>query len=138
MAKPFGPHRRLQVESLEDRSLPSGDVSGVSNGILAVIGTDSADAIVVRQTAAHTVAVTANGTNLAARIQKVGANLYTVPLYRPGTGWIRQTVYFDGTWTDNDPMIVNRNDAWVVIYQRAFLQEMGVNWSDANVGGWTS
>jgi hypothetical protein len=264
MAKPFGPHRRLQVESLEDRSLPSGVVSSLSRGILSVIGTDSADTIVVRQTAAHSVnvtangvtrsyagvnlvqvdgrggndritmdtsatdahrvpplnarlyggdgndvliagsgndilvggagndtliggkgndsfyggtgfnvyrddfsgtsisqeranpgdvfqnqsrtcvilsslaAVTASGTNLAARIVQVAPNLYTVPLYRPGAGWIKQTVYFDGTWTDNDPMIVNRNDAWVVIYQRAFLQEMGVNWSDPNVSGWAS
>jgi len=61
MAKPFGPHRRLQVESLEDRSLPSGVVSSLSRGILSVIGTDSADTIVVRQTAAHSVNVTANG-----------------------------------------------------------------------------
>src|SRR4029077_10865331 len=80
-------------------------------------------------------AVTANGTNLAARIAKVGTNLYSVPLYRPGTGWIRQTVTFDGTWSDNDPMITNPADAWVVIYQRAFLQEMKVNWNDTNSAG---
>src|SRR5262249_53501443 len=80
----------------------------------------------------------ADGTNLAARIQKVGANPDSVPLYRPGTGWIKQTVTFDGTWTDNDPMAADKNDAWVVIYQRAFLQEMGVNWNDANSNGWAA
>jgi hypothetical protein len=83
-------------------------------------------------------AVTADGTNLAARITKVGTNEYSVPLYRAGTGWIKQTVYFDGTWTDNDPMINTRADAWVVIYQRAFLQEMGVNWNDTNSNGWAT
>jgi hypothetical protein len=81
-------------------------------------------------------AVTADGTNLAARIQKVGTNLYSVPLFRPGTGWIKQTVSFDGTWTDNDPMAASRNDAWVVIYQRAFLQEMGVQWTDPKANAW--
>jgi Ca2+-binding RTX toxin-like protein len=83
-------------------------------------------------------AVAADGTNLAARIQKVGANLYSVPLYRPGAGWVRQTVYFDGTWTDNDPMIANPADVWVVVYQRAFLQDMGVRWTDPNQAQWAS
>jgi hypothetical protein len=83
-------------------------------------------------------AVTASGTNLASRIQKVGTNDYSVPLFRQGVGWIKQTVHFDGTWTDNDPMIANPNDAWVVIYQRAFLQEMKVNWNDTNSNGWAS
>ncbi len=83
-------------------------------------------------------AVTADGTNLAARITKVGTNEYSVPLYKLGTGWVNQTVYFDGTWSDNDPMMNNRADAWVVIYQRAFLQEMGVNWNDTNSNGWAA
>jgi hypothetical protein len=263
MAKPFGPHRRLQVESLEDRSLPSAGVSSlVSSGTLYVTGTSGNDTILVRQTAAHSASVTGNsvtrsftgvnaisvdgkagndkitvdtsytdarhivplnaklyasagndtltggsgndtlvggggndtliggkgkdtfvggggfdvykddfsttdltkqrsaisdvdqgeagtcvilsslaavtsdGTNLAARITKVGTNLYSVPLYRPGTGWVKQTVYFDGTWTDNDPKITSPNQAWVIIYQRAFLQEMGVNWNDPSSSGW--
>src|SRR5438874_939263 len=64
MAKPFGPHRRLQVESLEDRSLPASGVSSSlsSSGVLSVIGTNASDTILVRQTAAHAVTVTANGT----------------------------------------------------------------------------
>src|SRR4051812_14188326 len=62
MAKPFGPHRRLRVEILEDRSLPASGVSStLSGGVLAVNGTDAADTILVRQTAAHAVTVTANG-----------------------------------------------------------------------------
>jgi hypothetical protein len=265
MAKPFGPHRQLQLESLEDRSLPaSGITSSLNSGVLTVIDTNKADTIIVRQTAAHAVsviaggstqsftgvnsvsvdgrggndritmdtgttdrlhitplnatlrgetgnniisggsgndtliggsgndtflagkgndtffggggfnvyrddfsevnvtqekaaahdvmqgqsgtcvilsslaAVAANGTNLAARIQRVGTNEYSVPLYRPGTGWIKQTVYFDGTWTDNDPMIANPNDTWVAIYQRAYLQEMGVNWSDTSSANWAA
>jgi RTX calcium-binding nonapeptide repeat (4 copies)/Calpain family cysteine protease len=83
-------------------------------------------------------AVTADGVNLAARITKVGTNQYSVPLYRPGTGWIRQTVYFDGQWSDNDPMVANPADAWVLIYQRAFLQEMGVQWTDPNARAWAA
>jgi hypothetical protein len=265
MANAFRPLRRLQVESLEDRSLPaSGVTSGLNHGVLTVIDTIKADTIVVRQAAANAVtvsaggkttsfsgvtsvsvdgqggsdritmdtsvtdrqhlaplnatlrgdagnniitggsgrdtliggpgndtflagtgndsffggggfnvyrddfsgvnlsaatasaadvdqgqsgtcvilsslaAVAADGTNLAARITKVGTNEYAVPLYRPGTGWITQRVYFDGTWTDNDPMMVSRNDAWVVIYQRAFLQEMGVNWNDSHSDDWAA
>jgi hypothetical protein len=262
MANPFRPHRRLRLESLEDRSLPTSGLSTSlsSTGLLTVIDTVKSDTIIVRQTAAHSVtlsaagmsktfngvnsvsvdgkggsdritmdtsvtdskritplnarlqgevgnniitggsgndtlvggagndtlignngtdtfvggggfnvyrddftavaqessaasnvfqgqsgtcvilsslaAVAADGTNLAARIQKFGTNQYSVPLYRPGTGWIRQIVYFDGTWTDNDPTMATRNDAWVIIYQRAFLQEMGVNWQDTKSADW--
>jgi Ca2+-binding RTX toxin-like protein len=86
---------------------------------------------------ASLLAVTNSGVDLAARIRQVGRNTYSVPLFRPGTGWIRQTVYFDGTWTDNDPMLAAPGEAWVLIYQRAYLQEMGVRWSDPNTGEWT-
>jgi hypothetical protein len=58
-------------------------------------------------------------------------------MYRPGTGWVRQTVYFDGVWTDNDPMLAAPGDAWVLIYQRAYLQEMGVRWNDPNTSRWS-
>src|SRR5438093_9151265 len=51
MGKPFGPHRRLQVEPLEDRSLPAAGVTVTfHNGVLGVLGTDNADTIVIRQT----------------------------------------------------------------------------------------
>src|SRR5438105_3101878 len=62
MREPFRPHRRLQVETLEDRSLPAtGVTASLSGGVLSVTGTDAADTIVVRQTAAHAVTVSANG-----------------------------------------------------------------------------
>jgi len=35
-------------------------------------------------------------------------------------------------------MITNPANAWVVIYQRAFLQEMGVKWADSNSDGWAA
>jgi hypothetical protein len=83
-------------------------------------------------------AIANSGVDLAGRIQQVGENQYNVPLYRPGTGWVTQTVYFDGTWTDNDPSVANPGDAWVCIYQRAFLQEMGVRWTDPNQAQWAN
>ncbi|MFO0810167.1 MAG: hypothetical protein U0746_16220 [Gemmataceae bacterium] len=81
-------------------------------------------------------AVTNKGIDLAGRIKQVGENQYNVPLYRPGTGWVTQSVYFDGQWSDNDPMLANPGDAWVLIYQRAYLQEMGVRWTDPNQDQW--
>ena len=83
-------------------------------------------------------AVRDSGVDLAGRITKVGTNQYSVPLFRPGTGWITQTVYFDGEWTDNDPMLTGASDAWVLLYQRAFLQEMGVQWRDPDQSAWTT
>lgn len=81
-------------------------------------------------------AVEASGVNLASRIAPRGNNQYAVPLYRPGTGWITQTVYYDGTWTANDPAPHGAGDFWVLLYQRAFLQEMGVNWADPDSAHW--
>lgn len=83
-------------------------------------------------------AVRDSGVDLAARVTKTGTNQYSVPLYRPGTGWVTQTVYYDGQWTDNDPMVTSASDAWVLIYQRAYLQEMGVRWSDPDQSAWAS
>jgi RTX calcium-binding nonapeptide repeat (4 copies)/Calpain family cysteine protease len=86
---------------------------------------------------ASLLAVTNTGVDLAARIRQVGAHQYSVPLFRPGTGWVQQTVYFDGVWTDNDPMLAAPGEAWVLIYQRAYLQEMGVRWNDPHTDRWT-
>jgi hypothetical protein len=83
-------------------------------------------------------AVADSGVNLAARVQQTGENQYAVRLFRPGTGWITQTVYFDGKWTDNDPMLTSAGDAWALIYQRAFLQEMGVRWNDPDYANWAT
>src|SRR5262249_22200028 len=75
MPKPFGPHRRLQVEPLEGRSLPAAGVTAsLRGGVLSVIGTDKPDAIVVHQTAAHTVTVTAHGVTRS----YAGVNLISV------------------------------------------------------------
>lgn len=64
MANAFRPHRRLRVEALENRWLPaSGITTALRSGVLSIVGTDSADSIVVRQTAAHSVTVTASGFN---------------------------------------------------------------------------
>ena len=81
-------------------------------------------------------AVAASGVNLADRITPLGGDRYEVPLYRPGTGWVTQTVTFDGTWTANDPAPRGPGDFWVLLYQRAYLQEMGVNWADPDAARW--
>jgi len=80
--------------------------------------------------------VTDAGVNLAARITPLGNNLYAVPIYRLGTGWVTQTVYYDGNWTANDPAPKGPGDFWVLLYQRAYLQEMGVNWNDPDSAHW--
>jgi hypothetical protein len=81
-------------------------------------------------------AVTATGVNLASRITPLGNNLWSVPLYRPGTGWITQKVFFDGTWTANDVAPRGNGDFWVTLYNRAYLQEMGVWWTDPDSAHW--
>lgn len=64
MANAFRPHRRLRVEALENRWLPaSGITTALRSGVLSIVGTDSTDSVVVRQTAAHSVTVTASGVN---------------------------------------------------------------------------
>jgi hypothetical protein len=78
------------------------------------------------------------GVDLSTHIKQISTNYYSVPLYRPGTGWINQVVYFDGTWTDNDPTPTADGAAWPLLYQRAFLQEMGVNWADPNSANWAT
>lgn len=83
-------------------------------------------------------AVSGTGVDLAGRITKVGTNQYAVPMFRPGAGWVNQIVYYDGTWTDNDPAPTADGNAWVLLYQRAYLQECGVNWADTNASAWAS
>jgi Ca2+-binding RTX toxin-like protein len=104
---------------------------------------DTSDVKDIRQGEAGTcvllaslLAVTNGGVDMAARIQQVGPNTYSVPLFRSGAGWVQETVYFDGTWTVNDPMLADPSEAWVLIYQRAYLQEMGVRWSDPQTAEW--
>lgn len=83
-------------------------------------------------------AVSASGVDLAGRIRALGGGRYAVPIYRDGTGWVTQTVTFDGTFTDADPRPTAHGDTWVLLYQRAYLQEMGVRWNDPDVAGWAA
>jgi hypothetical protein len=83
-------------------------------------------------------ALTRTGADLSGNIRQVGTNTYSVPVFRPGRGWVNQVVYFDGTWTDNDPVPTADGKTWPLLYQRAFLQEMGVNWADPNAAGWAA
>jgi len=83
-------------------------------------------------------ALTRTGVDLTNNIRQVGTNTYAVPVFRPGRGWVNQVVFFDGTWTDNDPIPTADGKTWPLLYQRAFLQEMGVNWSDPNAAGWAA
>jgi RTX calcium-binding nonapeptide repeat (4 copies)/Calpain family cysteine protease len=83
-------------------------------------------------------AVTNSGVDLSAKVRQISANYYSVPIYRPGTGWVNQVVFFDGTWTDNDPTPTADGAAWPLLYQRAFLQEMGVNWADPDSANWAT
>src|SRR5262249_29652464 len=62
MQKPFGPHRRLKGEALEDRSLPAtGVFATLRSGVLTVTGREFADTIVVRQPKPGMVVLDANG-----------------------------------------------------------------------------
>ncbi len=83
-------------------------------------------------------AVSETGVDLAGRIRPLGGGRYAVPIYREGTGWVTPTVVFDGTYTDADPRPTAHGDTWVLLYQRAYLQEMGVRWDDPNVDGWVA
>lgn len=81
-------------------------------------------------------AISNSGIDLSGRITQISDKYYRVPIYRQGTGWVNQVVYFDGSWTDNDPAPTADGNPWVLIYQRAFLQEKGVNWSDPDSANW--
>jgi len=83
-------------------------------------------------------AISGSGIDLAGRIRQLSPNFYAVPVFRAGVGWVNQTVYFDGTWTDNDPAPTGDGNPWVLLYQRAFLQEKGVNWTDPDAAHWAS
>jgi hypothetical protein len=87
-------------------------------------------------------------------ITYLGNNQYGVTVFRDGPDGVQavtQTVFFDGTWYDQDaqpsrdrdasgqPTGANTGDFWTTIYQRAVLQERGVNWRMASaVENWSS
>jgi hypothetical protein len=55
-----------------------------------------------------------------------------------------QHVYFDGTWTANDPQPPRDKhgrflpEFWTILFQRAYLQQMHVNWRVADSNRWSS
>jgi hypothetical protein len=85
--------------------------------------------------------------NFSSNIQYLGNCLYQIRLWKNGRPDY-QKVFFDGTWNDNDckPTIVrdsNGNDTgrvqgefWTVLYQRAYLQQQGVNYNDPDWNHW--
>lgn len=83
-------------------------------------------------------AISNAGVDLSGRIQQISEKYYRVPIYRPGTGWVNQVVFFDGSWTDNDAAPTQDGNPWVLLYQRAFLQEKRVNWQDPNSANWAT
>ena len=77
--------------------------------------------------------MTADGTDLAGRIVRSGPTGTPCRCTAPATGWVNADVYFDGHLDRQRPdASTDPADAWVLIYQRAFLQEMGVQWTDPN------
>jgi hypothetical protein len=91
---------------------------------------------------------------LNSRITYLGNHNYRVSLYEQGPDGPRlttQTVFFDGTWYDHDaqptrsrtqgvPDGGNAGDFWTTIFQRAMLQQRGVNWRSASAvesRGWS-
>jgi hypothetical protein len=78
-------------------------------------------------------ALSAAGEDLISQISYRGQHRFALPLHRRGTGWVTQSVYFDGSWTDHDPMPATDGEAWVILYQRAYLQEMRAQGADSQL-----
>src|SRR5262249_21290215 len=57
---------------------------------------------------------------------------------------VYQTVTFDGTWTDNDPQPARDSQGrllpefWTILYQRAYLQQMAVDYRVLDADQWVS
>lgn len=69
------------------------------------------------------------------KITYLGNNNYSVKLYENGKA-VYETVNFNGTWSDNDPMPSDDDDGrnyaefWTILMQRARLEHFyGINWS---------
>jgi RTX calcium-binding nonapeptide repeat (4 copies) len=84
------------------------------------------------------------GMPLAQGIKYLGHHQYQVRLYAADGRPVYQKVFFDGTWTDNDPQ--PPRDArgrllpvfWTILYQRAYMQQMDVDWHNPDGAHWTS
>lgn len=86
------------------------------------------------QTLAALAAHAGTGANIASQIVYRGTNQYDVKLFRNGVAyWTRVT--FDGTWSDSDAApsraanLRNLPEFWVLLMQRARLQQYGVTWT---------
>jgi hypothetical protein len=64
------------------------------------------------------------GVDLANRIHYLGSNVFQVALCNGSRGMTYQDVKFDGTTADYDPQ-GGLESEWVVLYQRATLQQLG-------------
>lgn len=90
----------------------------------------------------------ADGVNLSADVTHTGYN-YSVRLVDGGR-FVYQSVYFDGTWNDNDSCPgqsrnsdgtatgKNNGEFWTLLYQRAFLSLCGTNTGNEDSSQWTS
>lgn len=63
--------------------------------------------------------------------------LFQVPIYLNGLKKMT-SVYFDGTWTSNDPQPHDPGEYWTILYQRAYLQAMNVNTSNHDALQWVT
>jgi hypothetical protein len=81
-------------------------------------------------------------TDLAARIgYDPATSSYLVPVY-VNNAWQKVPVWFNGTWTDNDPFPGpaaddGSRDYWPLLYQRAYLQALNVNTSNPDANQWS-
>ena len=65
------------------------------------------------------------------RFRYVGGNTFEVQLFAQSKGrWEWKSVEFDGTRTATDPATANRGEFWAVIYQRAMLKDVGIDWKN--------
>jgi hypothetical protein len=81
---------------------------------------------------------------LAKSITYLGSNKYQVRLYATDGRPVYQTVPFDGSWTDNDPQPARDYlgrlvpEFWAILYQRAYMQQMDVDWHNPDGAHWYS
>ena len=90
------------------------------------------------QTEAALASAIQQGHNFVNDIQYLGSNAYNIKLY----GSLQsQRVAYDGWTTDNDPVVNDSGEFWMVLEQRARLQALGVDtnttttstaWANAN------
>ncbi len=88
-------------------------VSDIRQGEAPLCQTEAALAEAVQQ-----------GHNFVDDIQYLGGNTYNVKLYGNLSS---QRVIYDGWTTDNDPVVNNTGEFWVVLEQRARLQALGID-----------